>query len=157
MQLALSEVGGPAWWSTEKFWKRGSEHGSELACVFATRQRNPEVFSLAHDDQRDCDAGKLDGCQRITKLAKDYRGCNGNKPEGCHGLARRIARAGSTQKANGYWDKGCKAGHAESCYFLQIRDFIYINAMKLADACDAGGATQCAELKQRVAKMQEGR
>jgi hypothetical protein len=25
--------------------------------------------------------------------------------------------------------------------------------MKLADACDAGGATQCAELKQAVAQM----
>lgn len=153
VKLALSEKGGPASSSAEKFWKKGCEHGSELSCVFSARQSDPEVFYLARNDQEDCDAGKPEGCERIKKLARDYRGCNGNEPDGCHGLARRVAR-GNTQKANAYWDKGCKAGHAESCFFLKIRDFVYINAMNLADACEAGGATQCAALKQQISKLQ---
>lgn len=155
--LGLSVLSGDDLGSAEKYWKRGCEHGSAMSCVFSTRLTDFDVFILARSDQRDCDAGQPQGCERIKKLARDYYGCSGNKPGGCHGLARRIARGGNTHKANTYWDKGCKAGHAESCYFLQIRNFVYINAMNLADACDAGGTTQCAELKQQVARMSEQR
>jgi hypothetical protein len=152
-RLGLSVIDGESWGSADQYWRRGCEHGSAMSCVLATRQSDFDVFILARDGQRDCDAGKPEGCERIKKLARDYRACNGAEPDGCHGLARRIARAGNTHKANTYWDKGCKAGHAESCYFLSVRDFVYVNAMKLADACDAGGSAQCTELKRQVAEM----
>lgn len=132
-------------------WRQGCMHGDGVSCLLARREQDFRLFSLALDLGRDCAARAAGACERLEKFGRDHLACQRGEPAGCSGLAIRLGRRGETFDANKLWEKGCAAGHRESCYLLKARDFEYKGALELKDLCDDGRRDACGEFERRMA------
>lgn len=103
-------------------WRQGCAHGDRMSCVLARREEDFPLLVLALGLGRDCAERQEEACARLEGLGRGHLSC----------------QRGERQHANRLWERGCAAGHRESCYWLKARDFEYKGALQLKDGCDDG-------------------
>lgn len=133
------------------FWRAGCDKGDGVSCLLAMNQTDFRLFLLANTLRNDCLREEAGACEQLERLGRDQLVCQRGEPAGCSWLAVRLAQRGETFEANKIWEKGCGAGHRESCYLLKARDFEYKAALQLKDLCGKGQRDACREFEQRMA------
>lgn len=151
LELAAREADRGRPDAADSAWARACALGSPTGCLLSVRASDPPLFTTASSLDFDCRAERAKACKLLAALARDHAACQTGDPAGCFGVAVRLGRQGHTEAANVLWERGCRQGHAASCYFWKVRDAHYAGALALQEKCDAGERAACRDLARRVA------
>jgi hypothetical protein len=135
----------------QALWQRGCDQGDGVSCLLTLRQTDYPLFSLANTLRHDCLSQVAGACAKMERAGRDHLACRRGDWGACSWLAARLGQRGQTFDANRIWERGCGAGHRESCFLLGARDFDCKEALELKDLCDQGRGASCEEFDRRMA------